>query len=81
MKRRLLPGPTLPTLRTAPLHTEIDQARLAASRLAASGRQVSRRALRSEGVRGSNQALNALARKINVELADNARSSVDGSAM
>jgi hypothetical protein len=55
------------------LHAEIDQPRLAASRLAASGRQVSRRALRSEGIRDSNQALNALARKINSELADSTR--------
>jgi hypothetical protein len=47
----------------------IGQARMAASRLAAAGRPVSRRALRSEGIRGSNQALNALARTINAELA------------
>ena len=45
------------------------QARVAASRLAAAGRPVSRRALRSEGIKGSNQALNALARTINAELA------------
>jgi hypothetical protein len=37
-------GPTLP---------EIDQARLIASRLTAAGKHVSRRALRSEGIRGS----------------------------
>ena len=53
--------PTLP---------EINQARLIASRLAAAGKPVSRRALRSEGIKGSNQALNALARRINAELAD-----------
>jgi hypothetical protein len=47
----------------------IGRARLAAGRLAAAGRPVSRRALRSEGIRGSNQALNALARTINAELA------------
>ena len=47
----------------------IDQARAVASRLTAAGRPVSRRALRSEGVRGSNQALNALACTINAELA------------
>jgi hypothetical protein len=47
----------------------ISQARVAASRLAAARRPVSRRALRSEGIRGSNQALNALARTINAELA------------
>jgi len=50
----------------------INQARVAASRLAATGTPVSRRALRNEGVRGSNQALNALARAINAELADTA---------
>jgi len=37
-----------------------------------SGKNVSRRALRSEGIRGSNQALNALAARINAELADTA---------
>jgi hypothetical protein len=50
----------------------IGQAREAASRLAAAGRAVSRRALRSEGIKGSNQALNALARTINAELAGTA---------
>jgi hypothetical protein len=50
----------------------IGQARLAASRLTAAGRPVSRRALRSEGIRGSNQALNALACTINAELAGTA---------
>jgi len=53
--------PTLP---------EINQARLIASRLTAAGKPVSRRALRREGIKGSNQALNALARRINAELAD-----------
>ena len=48
---------------------DIGRARLAASRLTAAGRPVSRRALRSEGIRGSNQALNDLARAINAELA------------
>ncbi len=50
----------------------IGQARVAADRLAAAGRPVSRRALRSEGIRGSNQAPNALARTINAELAGTA---------
>ena len=54
----------------APGLPTIGQAHLAARRLAAAGKPVSRRALRSEGVRGSNQALNALARAINAELAD-----------
>jgi hypothetical protein len=34
------------------------------------GKPVSRRALRADGVRGSNEALNALARKLNAEIAD-----------
>jgi len=49
-----------------------DQARLVASRLTTAGKRVSRRALRSEGIKGSNQALNALATRINAELADTA---------
>ena len=51
---------------------ETDRARLIARRLAATGKPVSRRALRSGGVRGSNAALNSLARKVNAELADKA---------
>jgi hypothetical protein len=47
---------------------EMDQGRLIARRLAASGKPVSRRVLRRGGVRGSNEALNALARKVNAEL-------------
>jgi hypothetical protein len=50
----------------------IGQARVAAGRLTAAGKPVSRRALRSEGIKGSNQALNALARTINAELAGTA---------
>ena len=38
-----------------PALPEIDQARLIASRLTAAGKRVSRRALRSEGIKGSNQ--------------------------
>jgi len=57
--------------RTPPL-PETDQARLIASRLSAAGRRVSRRALRSEGIKGSNQALNTLAARINAELANTA---------
>ena len=56
-----------------PALAEISQERLIASRLTAAGKPVSRRALRSEGIKGSNQALNALARRINAELADAAR--------
>jgi hypothetical protein len=47
----------------------MDQARAVARRLAAAGKPVSRRALRSGGVTGSNEALDALARMINTELA------------
>jgi hypothetical protein len=47
-----------------------EQARLVASRLTTAGKRVSRRALRSEGIKGSNQALNALATRINAELAE-----------
>jgi hypothetical protein len=55
-------------------------ARLIASRLVAAGKPVSRRALRSRGIRGSNAALNALACEINAELAgtDRAASGLDG---
>jgi hypothetical protein len=48
---------------------ETDQARLVGRRLAAEGKLVSRRALRSGGVRGSNERLNALASRVNAELA------------
>ena len=54
-------------LRTA--RQEIDKARHIARRLTAEGRPVSRRALRNGGVKGSNETLNALARKVNAELA------------
>ena len=52
-----------------PAGSQTDQARMIARRLAATGMPLSRRALRSGGVTGSNQALNALARMINTELA------------
>jgi hypothetical protein len=52
-----------------PAGPQMDQARVIARRLAAAGKPVSRRALRSGGVAGSNEALNALARVINAELA------------
>jgi hypothetical protein len=45
------------------------QARLAASRLTAAGKPLSRRTLRGAGIKGSNHALGALARTINAELA------------
>jgi len=47
-----------------------DHARMVADRLTTAGKRVSRRALRSEGIKGSNQALNALATRINAELTD-----------
>ena len=46
-----------------------DQGLLVARRLAAEGKHVSRRALRSNGITGSNEALSALARKLSAELA------------
>ncbi len=57
----------------------LDQARVVARRLAATGQPVTRRALRSGGVRGSTEALNlnALARTINAELADTRRSAAE----
>jgi hypothetical protein len=58
---------TGPAPRTAQPQT--GQAFLIARRLAATGKPVSRRALRSGGVKGSNESLNALARKVNAELA------------
>jgi hypothetical protein len=51
---------------------QLDQARDVARSLAAMRKPVSRRALRSGGVSGSNEALNALARMINSEVADGA---------
>ena len=59
-------GITRPVLR--PVQSQTDQARTAARELAATGRTVSRRALRRAGLRGSNETLNALARTINAEL-------------
>ena len=53
-----------------PAQPQVDQARVIARRLAAAGKPVSRRALRSGGVTGSNEALNALAHMINAERAD-----------
>ena len=52
-----------------PAQPQVEQARLVARRLAAAGKPVSRRALRGAGITGSNQALNALARRINAEQA------------
>jgi len=52
----------------------IEQARLAGKRLGTAGKPVSRRALRREGIKGSNEALNALARTVNAEIAGTAAS-------
>jgi len=46
----------------------LEHARLIGRELSAAGKPVSRRALRSNGVQGSNETLNSLARKINAEL-------------
>jgi hypothetical protein len=46
------------------------QASLVALRLVTAGKPVSRRALRNDGVKGSNESLNALARQLNAQLAN-----------
>jgi len=61
-------GPGIRGAGSRPAGPGVDQARVIARRLAAAGKPVSRRALRSGGVTGSNEALNALARVINTEL-------------
>jgi hypothetical protein len=48
---------------------QMDQARLIGHTLAAAGKPVSRRALRTAGAKGSNESLNAVACKVNAELA------------
>jgi hypothetical protein len=64
-------GTTAGTARPGPQagQQETDQRAAVARRLAAEGKAVSRRALRSNGIKGSNAALNALARTLNAELA------------
>jgi hypothetical protein len=52
-----------------PAQPQLERARIVARRLAATGKPVTRRALRSGGVKGSNKALNALAHIINAERA------------
>jgi hypothetical protein len=66
-------GPGITGSGPRPAQPQAERARIVARRLAAAGKPVSRRALRSGGVRGSNEALNALARMINSELAGTAR--------
>jgi hypothetical protein len=60
---------TARTTRPAPSaeQPQMNQAHLIARKLATEGRPVSRRALRNAGARGSNQALNTLARKVNAD--------------
>ena len=53
-----------------PLHQADEQALRIARALAAASKPVSRRTLRSGGVKGSNERLNALARQLNAELAN-----------
>jgi len=64
---------TARTTRPAPpaAQPQMNQAHLIARKLAAESKPVSRRALRNAGARGSNQALNTLARKVNAEQAAN----------
>jgi hypothetical protein len=50
--------------------TQTDPAHLLARRLAATGKPISRRALRDAGVKGSNESLNALARTLNTQPAN-----------
>jgi hypothetical protein len=59
------------TTRHAPwtAQPQLNDARLLARSLAAAGKPLSRRALRNGGIRGSNEVLNTLARKINTEMA------------
>ena len=72
---RTVPAPDRDAARTrTPALTDIEQARLAAERLSTAGKRISRRALRREGIRGSNETLNALARKVNAEIAGSAAS-------
>jgi len=60
------PQTTRPNARAA--QQRLEHARLVGRRLAAAGKPVSRRTLRGNGVQGSNETLNDLARKINAEL-------------
>jgi len=62
-------GPGISGSGPRPAQPQLERARIVARRLAAAGNPVSRRALRSGGVRGSNEALNALAHTINAERA------------
>jgi hypothetical protein len=65
---RVVAEPGAPVPRTA--GPGIEHARGIARELAGAGQRVSRRALRSRGVKGSNEALNALALTLGAELAN-----------
>jgi hypothetical protein len=62
------PGPVQDLTPGPPRQQDVPALRIARE-LAAAGKPVSRRALRSYGVKGSNEGLNALARQLNAELA------------
>jgi hypothetical protein len=63
------PGPAKELTAGSPRQQDVPALRIARE-LAAAGKPVSRRALRSHGVKGSNEGLNALARQLNAELAN-----------
>jgi hypothetical protein len=63
------PGPARDLTPGPPRQQDVPALHIARE-LAAAGKPVSRRALRSHGVKGSNEALNALARNLNAELAN-----------
>jgi hypothetical protein len=63
------PGPAEDLVPGLPRQQDAQAARIARE-LAAAGKPVSRRALRNGGVKGSNENLNALARLLNAELAN-----------
>jgi hypothetical protein len=64
------PGQDADHARTPDLASRLAQAQTAAAELAAAGRQVSRRALRTAGLQGSNASLGALARMITTQASD-----------
>jgi len=63
-------GPPSPAKDLGPPRQQDVLALRIARELATAGKPVSRRALRSHGVKGSNEGLNTLARKLNAELAN-----------
>ena len=62
-------GPGITWSGPRPTRPQLERARIVARRLAAAGKPVSRRALRTGGIKGSNEALNALALIINADRA------------